>query len=90
MFVQSTCLHCAGIVKHPEFMPFASPTSPTREHLRPLPGINERTGLRRLLCGHIHDQNEWLRQAKEYLWANRVPKVSAHQQFTDISSALPL
>ena len=89
MFVQSTCLHCAGIVKHPEFMPFVSPTSLTREHLRPLPEIEEWTGLHSLLCDHFDDQNEWLSEAKKYPWANRVPKVSAHQQFADISSALP-
>ena len=70
-------------------MPFVSPTSSTREHLQLSPGIDKRSEkLQDLLCKHTNDQNEWLSETKQYLWEDKVPKVSAHQQFVHISSAL--
>ena len=71
-------------LEHPDFMPFQSSTSPTRQHSPAMTEIEDMAdeGLRDLLCNQSYDQEQWLGRGKQLLWASdSVSEVSIHLHF---------
>ena len=78
-------------LEHPDFMPFQSSTSPTRQRIPALTEIENMAeeGLRDLLCNQSYAQEQWLGRAKQLLWASdSVFEVSIHLHLVRTVSTL--
>ena len=76
-------LACAvPVLEHSDFMPFASPTSPT---LKLIPAQREwHQRLEGLLFNRFDGNEQWLKEAKEVLWgSDRVRQVSVSSLLCD-------
>ena len=77
-------LTCAEhVLEHPDFMPFASPTSPTLELIPAQLEWHQR--LEGLLFNHFDGKEQWLKEAKEVLWGSD-REVSVPQLLSDHSA----
>lgn len=80
-------LTCAEhVLEHSDFMPFASPTSPTLELIPAQHELDDQR-LEGLLFRHFHGKEQWLKEAREVLWgSDRVRQVSVPQLLSDHSA----
>ena len=89
MYITS-CLACVVSLPTPtdlfDFMPFASPTSPSLKLIAAQPELDEQR-LEGLLFGHFVGNEQWLKEAREVLWgSDRVRQVSVPQLLSDHSA----
>ena len=78
-------LTCAEhVLEHSDFMPFASPTSPTLKLIRAQSELDDQR-LKGLLFGHFDENEQWLKEARKVLWGSD-REVSVPQQLSDHSA----
>ena len=80
-------LTCAEhVLEHSDFMPFASPTSPTLELIPAQHELDDQR-LKGLLFEHFDRKEQWLKEAREVLWgSDTVLQVSVPQLLSDHSA----